>query len=46
MGSKSVPGLPKLIFGENTYFVGAAYEIHTFCILKIIYNEQQLAKNA
>ena len=34
MGSKSLLGLPKLIFGEDAYFVGPANEIHTFCILK------------
>ena len=44
MGSKSAPGLSKLIFGENAYFVGPVNEIHTFCILKIVQNKPKTVK--
>ena len=46
MRSKSVPELPKLIFGQIAYFVALANEKHTFCFLQTIKNHKKSAKNA
>ena len=46
MRSKSIPDLPKLIFGQIAYFVAPANEKHTFCIPQIIKNLQKPSKNA
>ena len=46
MRSKSVPELPKLIFGPIAYFVAPANEKHIFCIPKIIKHHQKSTKNA
>ena len=43
---KSVPELPKLMFGQIAYFVAPANEKHTFCIPQITKNHQTSAKNA
>ena len=46
MRPKSIPDLPKLIFGPIAYFVAPANEKHTFCIPRIIKNHQKSNKNA
>ena len=46
MKSKSLPELPKLIFGPIAYFVAPANEKHTFCLPQTIKNHQKSAKNA
>ena len=48
MRSKSLPELPKLIFGQIAYFVALALPMktHTFCIPQIIKNHKKSAKNA
>ena len=46
MRPKSVPELPKLIFGQIAYFVAPANEKHTFCIPQITKNHQKSDKNA
>ena len=46
MGLKSVPDLPRLIFGPIAYFVAPANEKHTFCTPQTIKNHQKSAKNA
>ena len=46
MISKSVPELPKLIFGQIAYFVAPANEKHTFCIPQITKNHQKSGKSA
>ena len=46
MRSKSVPELPKLIFGQIAYFVAHANEKHTFCIPQITKNHKKPNKNA
>ena len=46
MRSKSVPEVPKLIFGRIAYFVAPANEKHTFCIPQITKIHQKSAKNA
>ena len=46
MRSKSLPELPKLIFGPIAYFVAPANEKHTFCLPQTIKNHQKSAKNA
>ena len=46
MRSKSLPDLPKLIFGPIAYFVAPANEKHTFCTSQIIKNHQKSATNA
>ena len=43
---KSLPELPKLIFGPIAYFVARANEKHTFCIPQIAKNHQKSGKNA
>ena len=46
MRSKSIPDLPKLIFGQIAYFVAPANEKHTFCTPQTIKNHQKSGKNA
>ena len=46
MRSKSLPELPKLIFGPIAYFVAPANKKHTFCLPQTIKNHQKSAKNA
>ena len=46
MRSKSIPDLPKLIFGQIAYFVAPVNEKHTFCIPQITKNHQKSGKNA
>ena len=46
MKPKSIPDLPKLIFGEIAYFVAPANEKHTFCMPQIGKNHQKSTKNA
>ena len=46
MRLKSIPELPKLIFGQIAYFVAPANEKHTFCIPQITNNHQKSSKNA
>ena len=46
MTPKSVPELPKLIFGPIAYFVAPANEKNTFCIPQITKNHQKSNKNA
>ena len=46
MKPKSVPELPKLIFGQIAYFVAPANEKHTFCLPQTIKNHKKSGKNA
>ena len=46
MRSKSIPELPKLIFGPIAYFVAPANEKHTFSLPQTIKNQQKSSKNA
>ena len=46
MRSKSLPELPKLIFGQIAYFVALANKKHTFCLSQTIKNHQNSVKNA
>ena len=46
MRSKSLPDLPKPIFGPIAYFVAPANEKHTFCIPQITQNHQKPGKSA
>ena len=46
MRPKSIPELPKLIFGQIAYFVAPANEKHTFCIPQITKNHKKSGKNA